>query len=281
MVGRLQAGLAAIEAVLAEGRKQLCLTDPEARMMGGGRERKVRECYSLEVAVDPAAGLLVVGQVSQAASDNERLAAVVAAAVAHEPDGVRAVTADSGFYGGGAVGRLLAAGIDTCVPDSNTAGDLHRGQPVGTVRAAGRGQVAFEYEAAADRYRCPEGNRLERHQSRQQGGQEWTVYKARHSCRGCPRARECLTQAGAQYRTLKVGEFHEAVEAARQRFNDPGHQERYRHRGEWVETVFGVLRGTLGYQRFLLRGLERVGREARLMAIGYQVRKIHAAGAGG
>jgi len=274
MAGRLQAGLAAIQAALAEGRKHLCLTDPDARMMGGGRERKVRECYSLEVAVEPGAGLLVVGQVSQAATDNERLEAVVAAAAPHEPAGVQAVTADSGFYGGGPVGRLLGAGIDTCVPDSNTAGDLHRGQPVGTVRAAGRGQVAFAYDPTADLYRCSEGNRLERHQVREQAGQRWTVYKAQQACRGCPRAGACLTQPGAQHRTLKVGEQQAALEAARQRFNEPEHQARYRHRGEQVESVFGVLRGTLGYTRFRLRGLERVTREARLMALGYQFRKV-------
>ena len=50
---------------LAEGRKHLCLTDPDARMMGGGRERKVRECHSFEVAVDREAGLLVAAQASQ------------------------------------------------------------------------------------------------------------------------------------------------------------------------------------------------------------------------
>jgi hypothetical protein len=274
MMGRLQAGLAAIEGAMTEGRQHLCLTDPEARMMGGGRERKVRECYSFEVAVDAGAGLLVVGQVSQAASDNERLEAVVGAAAPYEPAGVQAVTADSGFYGGGPVGRLLEAGIDLCVPDSNTAGDLHRGQPVGTVRAAGRGQVVFAYDPVTDQYRCPEGNRLERHQVREQAGQEWTVYKAQQACRGCPRAGECLTQRSAQYRTLKVGKQHAALEAARQRFNEPQHQERYRHRGEQVETVFGVLRGTLGYPRFRLRGLGRVTQEARLMALGYQLRKV-------
>jgi transposase len=272
---RCEAALAALAA--AAGQEHLCLTDPEARMMGGGRERKVRECHSFEVAVDREAGLLVAAQVSQDASDNARLEAVVAAAQVHEPGGVRAVDGDSGFYSGGAIGRLQAAGIDTCVPDSNTAGDLHRGQPAGTVRDTGRGQIRFTYEPALDLYRCPEGNELVYSQASEQGGQQVTQYKAKRDCRDCPLAGQCLTQAKARHRTLKVGEYQTVLEAARQRFNEPEHQERYRHRGEVVETVFGFVRGTLGYTRWQLRGKEKVDKEGRLLALAYQLRKVHGA----
>jgi Transposase DDE domain/Transposase domain (DUF772) len=278
---RCQAALAALAAAGAEGRAHLGLTDPDARMMGGGREQKVRECHSYEVAVDREAGLLVAAQVSQDASDNARLEAVVAAAQPHEPDGVRAVDADSGFYSGGAIGRLQQAGIDTCVPDSNTAGDLHRGQPVGTVRDAGRGTILFTYDPARDLYRCPEGNELVYSQTSEEGGQPVTQYRARRDCRECPLAAECLRQAKARYRTLKRGAYHEVLEAARQRFNVPEQQERYRHRGEVVETVFGFLRGTLGYGRWQLRGQAKVAKEGRLLALAYQLRKVQGAWAAG
>ena len=45
-----------------------------------------------------------------------------------------------------------------------------------------------------------------------------------------------------------------------------------------METVFGFVRGTLGYGRWLLRGVERVECEARLMKVGYQLRKVQAHG---
>ena len=47
-------------------------------------------------------------------------------------------------------------------------------------------------------------------------------------------------------------------EAARERFNEPEHRERYRERGHAVETVFGFVRGTLGFTRWALRGSVRV-----------------------
>jgi len=275
MQSRVEAGLAAIAAALAEGRAQLCLTDPDARMMAGGREKQVRECHSFEVAVDREAGLLVVGQTTQEGTDNARLEPLVAAAQAHEPDGVKAVDGDSGFYAGDALGRLISAGIDTCVPDSDTAGDLHRGRPIGTTRAQHQGQVLFHYEAETDRYHCPEGNVLRPTQRRPHGGQAVTVYRAEQDCRPCPQAEACLTQANAQHRTLKVGTYQAVLAAARQRFAEPAHQQRYRHRGEVVETVFGVVRGTLGYHRWVLRGKERVACEGRLIKVAYQLRKIH------
>jgi transposase len=281
MRARVEAAVAALQEAMAEGRKHLCLTDPEARMMGEGRSRRVQECYSFEVAVDRADGLLVAGAVTQEASDNARLEPLVEAAGAHEPEGVGAVDADSGYFSGGAVGRLIREGVDTCVPDCNTAGDLHRGQPAGTLRAQGRGSVRLEYDAQADCYRCPEGNELRREQTREEAGQKVTEYKAHRSCAGCPLAKQCLTQKGAQHRMLKVSEYEKELTAARERFNEPEHRERYQHRGEGVETVFGFVRGTLGYVRWLLRGVEKVKCEARWMQVGYQLRKIqpHWAGA--
>jgi transposase len=272
---RLEAAVAAIDAAHAAQQKHLCLTDPDARMMAGGRDKKIQECHSFEVAVDREAGLLVAAQTSQEPTDNTRLEGMVAAAGAHEPDGVKQVDADSGYFCGGPVGRLLRLGMDLCVPDSSTAGDLHRGEPAGTARAKARGQVEFRYDPDRDRYQCPEGNVLRRVQTRVEQGQRIQEYRAQRCCLGCPLAESCLTQRGANYRTVKVGEYAAELAASRERFNEAEHRQRYRHRGEAVETVFGVIRGTLGYVRWLLRGRERVACEGRLMQVAYQVRKIH------
>src|SRR5207244_2229258 len=90
-------------------------------------------------------------------------------------------------------------------------------------------------------------------------------------------ASSCLTQARAKHRTLKVGAYQELLEASRQRFADPLHQERYHHRGEVVESVFGFLRSVLGFGRWMLRGRERVASEAVLWKLAYQFRKVQTA----
>jgi transposase len=272
MQERLRAALEAIKAAEEAGRKQVCLTDPDARMMTEGRQKGLFECYAFEVAVDN--GLIVAGGSTQEGCDNARLGALVEAARANEPEGVERVDADSGYWGGD-MARVLASGIDTCIPDSNTACDLHRGLPIGTTRARTTGSVEFVYDHETGSYRCPEGNWLRPGQERQHRAQRVTVYRAEHECTGCPRAGECLRQKGARHRTLKVSEHADLLGAALQRFNDPAHVERYHHRGEAVETVFAAMRTTLNVGRWLLRGDERVRSEAKLLKAAYQVRKVH------
>jgi hypothetical protein len=58
-----------------------------------------------------------------------------------------------------------------------------------------------------------------------------------------------LSQAKAKYPTLAIGEHHELLQAARERFADPAHVQRYHRRADAVETVFGFMRSVLGYTR--------------------------------
>jgi hypothetical protein len=103
----------------------------------------------------------------------------------------------------------------------------------------------------------PEGNELRRVQQRAGKGQHLQVYKARRSCEGCPLAARCLIRAGAKYRTVKVGAHQKELAAVQARFGESEYQERNRHRGEAVETVFGYERGVWGDTRSLLRGRDK------------------------
>jgi hypothetical protein len=275
MLERVRAGIEAIEMAKAEELRHVSLTDPDARMMGEGREKRICECHSLEVVTDN--GHVIVGQTTSSSSDNSRLLPLVEAAKPEEPDGIKAVDADSGYYSGDGVAALLLAGIDTCIPDSNTAADLRRGQPPGTLLASTRGSVAFLFDADADVFRCPQDNVLAFVQWKQSGGQRVRYYRAQRECRGCPLAGTCLSQRKAKHRTLAVGEHHELLQAARARFADPDHVQRYHRRADAVETVFGFMRSVLGYTRWMLRGDERVACEGQLFKVGYEVRKIHKA----
>jgi transposase len=273
MLGRIEQARGALEEAQSTGLKHVSVTDPDARMMGEGCQKQIKECHSLEVGVDN--GLLVAGESTQDGCDNRRLEPLVAAAKEQEPDGLTAVDADSGYYSGETVGRLLEAGLDTCIPDSNTAGDLHSGHLAGTTRDRTRGNVPLTYDAEADCYLCPEGNALVRISHRRDYGQFVTVYRAKKDCRCCRLASECLTQPKAKHKTLKVADRSETLETARQRFSEPEHIARYRRRGPAVETVFAYMRAVLGYTRWLLRGKERVAAEATLFKVAYQTRKIH------
>jgi transposase len=270
---RIQAGIAAIEEAEKEARKHVSLTDPDARMMGEGREKRIHECHSFEVAVDN--GLLVVGQSTNSGTDNSRLTCLVEAAEAQEPGGIRAVDADSGYYSGASVVKLIEAGIDVCLPDPNTSCDLHRDQPIGTTLTRITGTVTFDYNAEADAYTCPEGNTLAFRQSRTERGQDYRIYVAERSCEDCPLRSQCGRKERGKHRTLHVLVNKAIIEAHLARFREEAHKQRYRKRGPAVETVFGFMRSALGYLRWQLRGSERIRCEANLFKAAYQIRKVH------
>jgi transposase len=273
MLPRIEEAIAAIESAQEEGRAHACVTDPDARMMGEGREKRVRECHSYEVAIDN--DLLVVGQTCQSAVDNPRLIPLVEAAKKHEPDGIKALDGDSGYYSGDTVADLIESGIDVCIPTSHTACDLHRGQPVGTTRTNTVGSVLFTYDKETNQYTCPEGNVLTYRKTSTNKGQEMRLYTAENSCKDCPLRASCGNRPTSTYRTLSVGIHHELLHANQQRFAEPEHGERYHRRAHAVETRFGFLRGVLGYARWMLRGAKRVEAEARLFTTALQIRKIH------
>lgn len=215
---------------------------------------------------------------TQTGSDNERLISLVERARECEPEGIKAVDGDSGFFRGDSVAQLIQAGVDVCIPDSTTACELHRGMQVGTL--AKRCSAVLEYDEDNDSYCCQEGNTLTFRDRRQNGGLEAKRYRAKRSCRGCPRYEKCLVRpdgkpAKAKYKIVTIKERAQELQAAMQRFNDPEHRKRYQRRGSIVEGVFGFIRSVLGYDRWLLRGLERVGAEGMLIALAYQFRTMH------
>ena len=273
MKERLEAAVSELATAIEGDRKHLSLTDPDAQMMGEGSAKRIRECHALEVAADN--GLLVASQSSQSPTDNNRLMGLVAAAKEQEPEGVSAVTADSGYFGGDNVVQMEAQGISTCIPDSNTVRDIRKKQKVGTTLSAGKGSITMTYEAAENCYRCEQGRILKFKQQRRESGQVMNIYRAEVSCEDCSLKARCLRNNETKHRTLKVGIHRTEVTEALARFNDPAHQQRYHNRGKDVETVFSYMRQVLSYTRWLLRGKEKVAEEGNLMSLGYQFRKIH------
>jgi hypothetical protein len=272
MAERIRMALRALEHAQALGLKQLCLTDPDARMMMEGRLKRLRECHAFEVAVDQ--GLLVAAQTYSGISDNARLIPLVDAARILEPEGIKALDADSGYWRGDDVASLQASGIDTCIPDSHTACDLHRSDPIGTTKQRIFSKVPMTYDPQTDAFRCPEDNVLTLIRTSKPHGQESKEYRAKKPCTDCSLVAQCLTQKSAKHRTLHVAVRRDEIQAILARFNEPEHQERYHHRGDAVETVFGFMRSVLRITRWQLRGTDRVAAEGKLIACAYQVRKI-------
>lgn len=65
----------------------------------------------------------------------------------------------------------------------------------------------------------------------------------------------------------------------RQRLNDAAEKKRYRKRAGMVEPVFGMIKETLGYRRFLMRGLTKVQGEWAMICTAFNLLKLYRYGA--
>lgn len=138
----------------------------------------------------------------------------------------------------------------------------------------------WAYNPGTDTYTCPEGRILRfRREDRRSSDRGFEVVASSYvceDCTACSRRARCTKSTWAGWRkTITVdrrllGYKRRANELLR---TEEGSLLRKR-RGVDVETVFGDIKRNLGFNRFTLRGLEKVGHEWRLVAAGHNIRKL-------
>lgn len=264
--GRLRECLSALDEAAKEKRKHVSLSDPDARMMPIGSQKRISMGHALEVAAD--SGLLVAGGSTNEASDTGRLVPLVEEARLHDPAPVSGVVADSGYFKEDDVAALQDSGLDVVVPDSTTACKMRRGEPLGE-----KGEIKFERIEGRHAYRCPAGNILDR--IGKPSGDGTAKYRARRECTGCPLAGSCLKDPNAKRRNLRVRAQADRFSSYLAGFADPLVRAAYYARGPAVETVFAFLRRIVGFVQWSVRGSSKVAAEAELLKCTYQVRKLH------
>lgn len=268
MVKRVEDGVKTIQKAKAEKLSHVSLTDPDARMMPIGVAKKTRMGHMFEAVTD--SGLLLVAETGNHQSDNDRLIPLVEMALdVSSSVPVTQVSADSGYYQGGSVKRLLDTGLDVVVPDSVTAGELRRPAVSPTTPAP-----EFTPVEGQDAYICPKGNILKFKGQTENGGQRFTKYLATDECLSCSLASACLQKPNAKRRNLTIGEFKDELATYLKRFKDPEVLKAYNARGPAVETVFAVIHSVLGFHQWHLRGEKGVAAEGALLSCAYQLKKI-------
>jgi transposase len=252
-----------------EGRGRLNLTDPDSQFM---QERKggLVPGYNCQLAV--AEGQLIVGaEVVAEANDRHQVLPMVAQTEAVTGAPVDTVIADSGYSSYDNYEALATRGTTGYIPDQYWA---QREQ--GAYRRPERRyhKENFRYDPGRDQYVCPEGKPLrlykERDSDRGVVKRRQLIYKGT-DCAGCAVRAHC-TQAPA--RTLVREKREGLLEAMRQRLRSPEGWATFRKRLYTGEPIFGHLKYNLGYKTFLLRTLEKVRGEFKLMCIGYNLRKL-------
>jgi len=135
----------------------------------------------------------------------------------------------------------------------------------------------FIYDKKRGVYVCPEGKELRPYKRRdsEKGKRRWkgVIYKG-VGCGECEVRKLCTKQKA---RTIWRDDSRELLEEMRKRLLSEEGKAKYKKRLYTVEPPFGNLKHNLGYRGFLLRGLEKVDGEFKLMCIGHNLKKMYLA----
>jgi transposase len=137
---------------------------------------------------------------------------------------------------------------------------------------------AMSYNKDKEEYTCPNGKKIKAigtssRKSKSGYVSTVTVYEC-EDCKDCPHKPACTKAAGnRQSRVSK--KFQQQRALSLQHITSPAGILLRVNRSIQVEGAFGVLKENHGFRRFLLRGQHNVRIEFLLLAMGYNVNKLH------
>lgn len=246
------------DALEASSENQISLTDPDSRAMHP--KSRIGVGYNVQTAVDVKHKLIVEAQVHNNVTDLGLLAETSIAACENLNVTNIDVVADKGYFKIEDIQACETAGVTPYVPKPRRGPAISKGLFP---------KEAFEFDAAADLYRCPGGQELTRRcRNKVREGVYTVIYRAKKVCGTCPLKASCTQHSDRQVSRYKdeavLEEMAERL-AARPEILD--------QRRETVEHPFGTIKQWMEQRGFLTRGLESVRGEFCLTALAYNLRR--------
>jgi transposase len=254
-----------LEGLDASDKRQLSLTDPDARLLSKGDQTIAG--YNVQSVVDDKHKLIIASEVVNSSDAGHLHAMAKAAKEVLEAKSLQAL-ADAGYYNSADLKACEDDGIVAYVPPSEGNGVLEK---------QGRFSLKdFSYDAAADAYRCPAGELLRPTKGRftNTSGRVEIRYLSRKAiCGACPLRARCLAPKAVQ-RSIARWEHEDVIERHRARMQSADADKLMSRRSAIVEHPFGTIKCRAGYRHFLVRGFNKVRGEWSLMALCYNFTRV-------
>jgi hypothetical protein len=134
------------------------------------------------------------------------------------------------------------------------------------------------YEAKKDEYTCPNGQKIRathigKRQSKSGFESEITYYEC-ENCEGCGLKKQCTRASGKRKMSLSKN-FLRQRQASLTRITSPEGILLRMNRSIQSEGAFGVIKQDLGFRQFLLRGNKKVRTEMLIVAVAFDINKLH------
>lgn len=264
-----------LDELECESRSQtrINITDRDAVHMKSGGSKDIRPSYNCQTSVTED-GVITAAEVTQEHNDRKQLKPMVSRSESNSGQAVKQLVSDSGYSSYDNYEYLEKRGIEGYLPDDDFAG-FKKGK---FNQECNRYHISnFKYDEEKDIYICPAGHPLVYIKTLKQTykTKKWNhkIYQGT-LCHQCEYKSLC-SKNKRKPRELRVELREDLVKSMRAKLlTEKGWQE-YFKRYHIIESIFGHFKHNLGYRQFLLRGLEKVSGEYRLMCIGWNIRKLH------
>ena len=260
----------ALKIMKKEDIGKMNLTDRDARHMKCGGSKDIRPSYNCQTAVTEE-GFIVAAESIREPNDKDALEAMIEQSESNTRQEVEEVAADSGYGSYANYEYLENKRIDGYVPD-NYFQQFKTGE---YDKEENRYHYTnFTFDSSTNSYICPEGKTLKFWKTRKNKtkSRDWNhnVYKGTH-CGNCSKRFLC-TNSKARELLIEIRE--PLLKKMRKKLLTKQGKIKYLKRHYTIEPVFGHFKYNLGYRHFLLRGIEKVNVEFKLMCIGWNLKKM-------
>lgn len=260
----------ALAVIKKEKLKKINLTDFDATNMKKGGSKDIRPGYNCQAAVTED-GIITAAEAVKEANDRNQLEPMVEQNESNIGESLEEVTADSGYGSYDNYEYLENKGINGFVPDQY----FHKCKSGEYEKEENRyHHTNFKYDESDDSYICPEGEKLVywKTRTKKSDTRQWNhkVYRG-VACITCSKRSLCTK---AERRELLIDMREPLLQVMRKKLLSQEGKLKYLMRQYLIEPVFGHLKYNIGYTHFLLRGLEKVNGEFKLMCIGWNLKKM-------
>jgi len=226
--------------------------------------------YNAQVIVDHDSDLIVCTDVTVEQADSAQLVPMLQQMLDEQGRVADQTIADAGYTSGAQLDEAERRHLPVIVGFQTQAGE-----------DGPYAKATFQYDCERNVYICPRDETLPfiRTESPSEKGKPVPIHIYRCGNTTCPVRGECTTSKRG--REIKRMEYEGSVERQRERQKPYAMQVLLELRKEIVEHIFGILKGTDGFRRFTVRGLEAVRAQWALACSALNLRKLYAVWATG
>jgi transposase len=238
-------------------------TDPDAALISRRAGRKPRLVHKVHLGVDGGQARIVtaVTAVPAGHGDGQGLPAILDQHHLNTGSRSEEIVADTGYAGANAYRTCLDRGV---LPSIRSHPSVNR--------RGGYDRDRFTYDAANDRYICPQGHPLVRVHDNVPMKQH--IYRASLAdCRACPVRQECNPGARAS-RIVSRSFDHDLLEVVAEHLKSPRARDALRRRKQFVELVIADAKVRHGMHRAQRRGRDNMFIQAVLTVTAMNLLKL-------